>query len=106
VVGAVGALHVHAELGRHDEPVAAPLQRRPQQLLALAGMAAVDVGGVEQGDADVFGGVQDPGDAVLVDPAAEGVGAETDRAHHQPGRAQRSVLHLHLVCHAPQPTDP
>ncbi len=42
---------LHAELGRHHEPVAAALQNPPEELLALG--AAVDVGRIEEGDARI-----------------------------------------------------
>ena len=58
VVGAVGALHVHAELGGDDELVAPSLERLADHRLAGA-VTAVGVGGVEQGDADVLRRVED-----------------------------------------------
>ncbi len=99
-VGAVRALHVHPELGGDHEVVAAPLERLAEQLLAGA-LAAVDVGGVEQRDADVLGGVEDVADAVEVDPAAERVAADADGADHQARVAQRAVGHL---AHAVDPS--
>ena len=47
----------HAELGRDDDLVAAAPERHAEQHLGLGG--AVDVGGVEEGDARLEGGVHD-----------------------------------------------
>lgn len=47
---ATGVLH-KAELGRQHDPVAAPLESLADQL--LVGVGAVDLGGVEVGDAQV-----------------------------------------------------
>ena len=51
-------------------------QGATQELLAVG--AAVDVGGVEEGDAGVEGAVDDRSGRVVVDAAAEVVAAETD----------------------------
>ena len=69
----------HAELGGDHHLVAALAQRPAQELLALG--AAVDVGGVEEGDAGVEGGVRPRRRGVLVDPAAEVVAAQPDHRH-------------------------
>ena len=42
-----------------------------------------------------WGSVQDLVHAVLLDACAEGVGADPDRADHQPRTPERAVLHLH-----------
>ena len=98
VVGTVGAAHVAAELGGHHEPVAPALEGDADHLLALAD--AVGVGGVEERDPGVVGGVEDAAHGVEPDPAAERVAADPDRADHQARVAQRAVGHL------PHPIDP
>ena len=65
-----------AELRRDDHVVAPRAERPAEQHLALR--AAVDVGGVEEGDARVERGVDHRRGRRLVDPAAEVVAAETD----------------------------
>ena len=64
-VGGLGAfvlgVDLHAELGGEHDLVAARAQGAAQELLALG--AAVDVGGVEEGDAGVEGGVHHRGGA-------------------------------------------
>jgi hypothetical protein len=84
--------HGHAELGRQHDPVAASAKRISEQALALA-RPAVAVGGVEERDADVDGGVDDRLRPGLVEATAEVVAAEADDAH-----LERSELtHAHAT---------
>lgn len=61
--------HAPTELGCHDRLVPALPQRATQRL--LRGAAAVDIGGVEQVDALIEGGVHDLDAAVSVKAATE-----------------------------------
>ena len=90
----VGALHVHPELRGDDELVTLAVQRLAEHLLALPGVAAVDVGGVEQGHARLARGTQQ-----VVEPAGRragrGVAAEADRADHEAAAADGPVPVAH-----------
>ena len=74
-LGAVA--HRLPPLRREHDPVASPLQRAADHLLAAA-LAAVDVGGVEERDAGVDRRVDHRERRVLVDAAAEVVAPEAD----------------------------
>ncbi|MGX1224141.1 hypothetical protein RKD42_005400 [Streptomyces ambofaciens] len=91
VVGLVA--HRHACLrGQHDV-VPAPGDRLADHLLRLA--AAVHVGGVDQVDPRLQGGVDEGGGLLLggAPDAAEVHGAERERADLHTGAAQGAVLH-------------
>ena len=72
--------HRHAELGREHDPVPTPAERVAEQPLALT-RPAVPVGGVEERDAYIEGGVDYRLRFGLVDPTAEADAAEADNAH-------------------------
>ncbi len=78
----------HAELGRDDGAIAAPLERLSQKLFALG--RAVDVGGVEEIDARLERGIDDALGGGGVDPHPEVVAAEADQRD-----AQRSDRTMH-----------
>ena len=69
--------HRVAELRGEHDPVAPPLERLAEQVLAAAAVA-VDVRGVEERDPRVERGVHDRARALLVDARAEVVAAEPD----------------------------
>jgi hypothetical protein len=72
----MGAVH-GPELRRDDDVVPALPEGLAEELLAVP--AAVDVGGVEEGDAFVQRGLHHLGGAVGVDPHPEVVAAEPDQ---------------------------
>ena len=84
------------ELRRDDDLVAAPAQRPAEQRLAEAVLAAVHVGGIDEGDARVECGGDDRRRALLRlgggAGAAEVVAAEADRRHAEAGAAEGSVF--------------
>ena len=82
-------MHVHPELGGQHDLVAPAAEHLAEELLAGAG-AAVDVGGVEEGDALVERGVDDGAGAFEVDAAAEVVAAEADDRDVQPRVSERA----------------
>ena len=81
-----------AELRREHDPVAPALEHLPEQRLAAAAVA-VDVGGVEQGHADVERGVDDGARAFFVHARAEVVAAESDDRDLRTRAAERAVPH-------------
>lgn len=88
-------LHVHAvvtELGGEDDLVAAALEGLPEVDFGAAG-AAVDVGGVQEGDARVQSGVDDGAGGLGVQSAAEVVAAEADGGDLQSRTAQGEMTH-------------
>ena len=90
----VGVLaHRHEELGREHDVVAPVLQRLPDDLLRLTG--GVHVGGVDEVDAGVEGGVDDADRVVviLVAPGAEHHRAEAELRDLDAGASERAVLH-------------
>jgi hypothetical protein len=93
-VVAVAPLHAHAELGGQHDLVAAALERGAQTFLGGTARGAVDVGGVEQGDAGVERGVDDLAGAVGVQFAAEVVASDADHGDDQARGAQPPVAHL------------
>ena len=90
--------HLAAELGGQHHAVAAALQQLAQQPLAAAAVA-VDVGGVEEVDAGVERGVDDPAGGGQVETAAEVVAAEPDTGDAQ--GAEVGVLHRQ-ACYRPR----
>src|SRR4051812_34868031 len=78
------------ELRREHEVVAVTAQELAQEVLGLA----VDVGGVDKGDAFVYGGVDDCASGIEIDAAAEVVSAQSDSRDHETGVAQPPVLHV------------
>ena len=84
--------HLSAHLGRHDGGITPAAQRRPQKVLGLA--AAVDVGGVEEGDPGVEGRVHDARHPGGVHPAAKLVAPHPDDRHLKPRLADATELHL------------
>jgi hypothetical protein len=91
--------HLHAELGGQDDVVAMPLQGGAEKAFAVTAHAtlfaepAVHVGGVEQGDPGVEGGVDDGLRAVLVEAGAEVVAADADDGDGRAAFAQRAIPH-------------
>ncbi len=69
-------LHPVPELRREDDPVAPTFEQLAEEALAVA--AAVDVGSVEEVDADFERGIDDLACSREVDPPAEVVAAEAD----------------------------
>ena len=61
-------------------------------------LAAIDIGGVEQGDAGVDRLVHHPARGVEIDAAAEIVAAEADLGDTQPGAAEVADLHGRFSC--------
>ena len=82
---------LHAELRGQDDLGSACPQGAAEKLLALR--ASVDVGGVEEGDAGVDGTVHHRRGAVVVEPAAEVVAAQSDDRYLE--RADRASAHGH-----------
>ena len=102
VVGAESHRLVHL-CGQNDvvavpaavQPSADGLLRDAVSLLHVRGLrAAVDVGGVEEVDARIDGGVHDRETGRFVHRVAEVHGAETDPADQQTGTAQVPVGHF------------
>src|SRR5204863_2921426 len=101
VVGPLAARVVH--LRRDHRALAstlAPGEPAPDDRLGEAAAVAVDVGGVEEVDAEVEGSVHDPVTLVLLGlRAASGLlhaevhGAEAERADPEAGTAEQSVVH-------------
>jgi len=77
---AAGIVHVHAELRRQHDVLAALAEDFAEETLRAAALA-VDVGGVEERDAEIERLVDDLAGRLKVDPAAEIVAAETDERH-------------------------
>ena len=87
--------HVHllvAELGGQHDLVAAAAQQLAEHLLGTAAVA-VDVRGVEQGDARVDGRVHHGPGLLQVQPAAEVVAAEPGHRYEQPAITHRPEAH-------------
>src|SRR3954451_17417373 len=95
---------VEAELGREDDVVADVLHGPSEELLVTAGAHAVQLGGVEEGDAE-FVGTAEGGDAALLVRGTVGHGhahrAEADGADLQTLGAEPAVREVPVVlCHA------
>ena len=75
--------HRHTPLGGDDRLAPATLERSAQLELALAVAPAVGVGGVEEGDASVEGGVDHGVGGGLVETLAEVIAAEPNRRDRQ-----------------------
>jgi hypothetical protein len=86
------AAHVHAELGGHHHLVAVPAERLAEQGLRAAAVA-VDVGGVEQGDAGVQGRPDHRPGLGRVADQAEVVTPEADDGDGEAGPAELAVPH-------------
>ena len=77
----------------------APAGEQPAELVlrgaeALLGRAAVDVGRVDEGDAQFQGRVQDAARRFVVEAAGKVVRAEADRGNEKARIAEPSELHL------------
>jgi hypothetical protein len=95
-----------AELRGHRHVVAAPTERASQVLFALG--AAVDVGRVEEGDADIQRGVDDGRGSAVIEAPPEIVAAQPDDRHLQgpdPSRVHRPPLSAD-VCRHPIVSEP
>ena len=94
VVGAVSLAHGRVELGDEDDllPAAAALGE-PLADDLLAGAAAIDIGGVEEGNALLNGLVHDAEAFLLVAQSAKGHGAQADAADVQTGLTNLVVDH-------------
>ena len=84
------------DLGAEDHLVAAAGQRLADDALRIA--RVVDVGGIDEVDARVQRGVDDPDRVGLVRASAEVHRAEAQRRHAHAGPAQQSMVHgvLHV----------
>ena len=83
---------VHAELRRQHHAVAPVAEDLADQRLGRAG-AAVDVGGVEVGDAGVERGVDHGPGPGAVEPAAEVVAAQAHGGHREAGPSEWVLPH-------------
>jgi hypothetical protein len=93
-------LDAAAHLGRHEDVTALGEEPADQPLTAAV---AVDVGGVEEGDAGVGGAVQHGQRVVLVDLAPvrpELPAAEPDDGHFAAQTGDLPVLHVAIQAHA------
>ena len=90
--GRLAVAEVVAELRRQHDPVTPSGKRAADDLLAAAAVP-VDVGGVEERDARVEGGVDHRAGGGFVDPAAEVVAAQADDGHFEVGAAQAARAH-------------
>jgi hypothetical protein len=90
--GGLAVAEVVAELRRQHDLVAPAGEGAADDLLAAAAVA-VDVGGVEEGDAGVDRRVDHRARLRLVDPAAEVVAAEPHDRHLEDGAAQAARAH-------------
>src|ERR687894_221818 len=103
VLGVVpfGGVRVEAAagLGRDEDLVARAVLEQPADEL-LAAAIAVDVGGIEKVDAEVYSAVEGGVGVVLAHGpplAAEGPGAEADLGHPHPGLSQAAVVQVSLL---------
>src|SRR5207237_10363377 len=95
------------DLGGEDDALAAPAAlRQPasDDLLgdALAGAPAVDVGGIEEVDAELEGAVHDGEALGLSGEGTEVHGAETEAAHLEARPRETRVLHSRLIAWPPR----
>ena len=89
---ALAVAHVHPELGREHDLVAAPWRTSPRNSSLTP--AAVDVGGVEERDALRDRGVDTARVPAEVDAASEVVAAEADDGDLEAGVAERAGREL------------
>ena len=89
------ARHLHAELRREDDLVAAARERGPEEALALA--AAVDICGVEEGDPRGQRRIDDDPGRSLIEAPSEVVAAEADARDLQIGAAEGGGDHRPIV---------
>ena len=87
-----GIVHVHAELRRQHDVLAALAEDLAEEALRAAALA-IDVGGVEERDAEIERLVDDLAGRLEVDAAAEIVAAETDERHPKARRSEIALLH-------------
>jgi hypothetical protein len=85
--------HRHAELAGQHDVLAHVAQHQAHRRLGPAALA-VDVGGVEQGDAEVECLVDHRLGGVLLDAAAEVVASQPDGGHAQTGFAEVADFHV------------
>ena len=81
-------VHRHADLGRQHDVLATRPERLAEELLGAAARAAIDIGGVEQCDAEIQRLVHDRSRCRIIDAAAEVVAPQADQRHAQPGIAR------------------
>ena len=91
--------HVAVELGRDDRALAASVASREPVTDDALGHAlvltpAVDVGRVEEVDAELVGAVHDVVTVGHLGDRAEVHGAETEPAHREAGAAEMCVVHI------------
>jgi len=84
-----GAGPLQAELGRQDEVVTVSRQEPAQDGFGFA--TAVDVGGIDEGQAVVEGRLEDGAAGLEVGAAAEVVSAQPQDGHREAGIAHASV---------------
>jgi len=88
--------HYITDLRRQDPAAPVRLDRRTDDF--LGGALLVDVGGVDEIDARIEGGVDDLARGGGVGSIAEHHRAETKRRNHEPTRAQSPVFDRHSRC--------
>ena len=87
--------HRIAALGCDDDVVSATLQRLAQ--VDLGKLGTVHVGGIEEIDADIDGGVDHGARARFIQSLAEVVAAEANLGNQQAAVAQSSMFHVYPV---------
>src|SRR5260370_678974 len=85
-------VHGHAELGRQHDFLAPVAEDLPQGFLRAAEIA-VDVGRIEQGDAELECLVDDLARRLEIDAPAEIVAAQADDGDREAGASERALLH-------------
>src|SRR5882757_8124219 len=95
----VGGAHGSAGFGGEDDLVALALQPAPDDLLAASdlGSHGVDVGGIEEGDAGLSGGIHDPVGNSFVGLTTERRGAEAQSRDGEAGGPECRVLQVALL---------
>ncbi len=88
----IGVVHRHGKLcGEND--VLAPLTKDLSEAGFRSASLAIDVGGVEQRDAEIDGAMDDLARRFEIDAAAEVIAAEANAADAQAGPAEIADLH-------------
>ena len=87
-----GIVHRQAEFGRQHDVLAPRPEHLSQDLLGAA-FVAVDIGGVDQRDAEIERLIDHPARVLQIDPAAEIIGAKTDEGNLGAGMTELAFLH-------------
>jgi hypothetical protein len=77
-------LHRHADLGGKDDVLAPGAERFAEEFFGNANAAAIHIGGVEEGDAEIERFVHDRKRCRVIDAAAKVVAAQADDRYAQP----------------------